>query len=86
MKLLLLAAVIAATSIGCRQLDVTLPGGGSLHSMSFVNKLSVGEVTVGTNGTVTLRNYNLDQVAGAQAIAQGVVQGMIAGGAKSVVP
>lgn len=76
-QVLLLALSVAI--VGCRKLEVELPGGGKLMSMSFGTSLSVGEASVSTNGTVLLKNYNLDQVQALGVIAEGVAKGVASG-------
>lgn len=82
MKKLIAVASVVLLLCGCRSIQVTLPGGGTLKANSFACKLSVGSAGVNTNGSAYMTNYNLDQVAGVQAVAEGVVKGMVAGATK----
>lgn len=61
MKKLIALSLLAMAFCGCRNLTATLPGGAKITSKSFMNKLAIGSLIVGTNGTVTLSGYNLDQ-------------------------
>jgi hypothetical protein len=79
MKKLLLAAALLIGLCGCRSMTAKLPGGTEISTTAFACKLSVGSVSIATNGTATLSNYNLDQVAGTQAIAEGVAKGVASG-------
>lgn len=80
-------AIIACLLLcGCRSFECTLPGGAKYASHTFACKQSIGTIEYTTNGIFRVVNYNMDQVAGVQAIAQGVVQGMIQGGAAAVKP
>lgn len=78
MKKIMAVSIVAMALAGCRSIELTLPGGSTLKSTSFACKLSVGTAGVSTNGTAYMTNYNLDQVAAMQAIAEGVVKGMAA--------
>lgn len=79
MRRFFLAMTALAFLNGCSSLVATLPNGTSVKATSFACKRSIGTLIVATNGTATLSNYNLDQVAGTQAVAEGVAKGIVAG-------
>lgn len=61
---------------------MSMSDGTKVKASSFANKLTIGEANISTNGTATLKLYNLDQVSGIQAIAEGVAKGMVEGAKK----
>ena len=79
MKNLLTLLAVTAVVTGCRSFTATLANGTSIHSSSFACKLTVGNVEISTNGTARLNNYNLDQVAGTEAVIKAAVAGAVQG-------
>lgn len=79
MKRLFASAFAGLLLAGCSNLSATLPNGVSVKATSFACRRSIGTLVIATNGTATLSNYNLDQVAGTEAIAAGVAKGVVAG-------
>jgi hypothetical protein len=82
MKCLLKLSVLPLLALllgGCSNLTAKLPNGTMVKATSVACKRSIGTLIISTNGTATLSNYNLDQVAGTQAVAEGVAKGVVAG-------
>lgn len=74
-----MAVLLVGGPTGCRSVEATLPGGTRVKASSFACRLTIGGLSISTNGTATLQNYNLDEVSGIQAIAEGVAKGVAAG-------
>ena len=94
MKRNLFLLICLACISGCRstQYEATQIVNGATNHITLTMRTWISKTSVGTwvidtqRGTSTLSNYNNDQVAGVQAIAQGVAQGIIAGSATAVKP
>lgn len=84
MKKLLLLALLPLCLSACRNISYTVSkdGTASFQVKSFANKTTWGVASFNpTNGTVSISNFNNDQVAGVQAVADGIVKGIAAGAA-----
>lgn len=82
--LLLATLLLLPLSSGCRSISysVSKDGVATFSVKSFANKTSWGSASFNpTNGTVNISNFNNDQVAGVQAVADGIVKGIAAGAA-----
>lgn len=76
MKLLILSLLLTLTS-GCRFLTYEGSNGEKFTSRSFGNATTLGELTVRPDGTVTLKNYNNDQVQGLGIVTESAVKAAI---------
>jgi hypothetical protein len=83
-KLPSLLTLLALTTLplltsGCRSVELTLADGSRFKSTSFGNKLSIGEVALKKDGSLSVKGYNLDQVQGLGVVAESIAKGVASG-------
>lgn len=85
-----LASLLAIVLCGCHSIQLPVgPTGAVAKFKSFGQKVTIGEASYSTNGTLMLKGYNLDQVSGINAMSTLINGAIIAGGqaaGKAVVP